>query len=294
MKGQSSVGTLALIGVVVLGLAVVGGIGPFSAASGPGAAGGDDDSVASLYLKAEDALASQANTYANVSYEIEGPDGVIVAEGETDTSSGFAQISNLDENTDYAVRMYDDDGTDDDFYFSEQTVTTNEGVKRIVQDVQKEGSATTEVFETAGDNDDDTIPVSQGATETFDVEVKENTQNAVFRQPALVVKTNDTAAVPELEVSGSTASEVPDRLSTYNDLFDTGTAEIVDFNKEEYTVQVTRGESNSDTATVDVAVVDLAHYKNDAGNWVEGYEDSDDNDVGAEDANIATQTITTP
>lgn len=291
-KGIGMPGAILGIALLLVGTAVFAGVGPFSTTTTGPSAGGDDDATASLYLKAEDTLASSANTYVNVSYEVEGPDGVIVADGTTDTSSGFSQITDLDENTDYIVRMYDDDGSGSDYYFSEETVTTNEGVKRSIIDVEKEGSATTDIFETSGaTDDDDTLVVNQGATETFDVEVQENTQNAKFRQPALVVKTNDSDAVEELEVSGSTDEEVPDRLSSYDDLFDTGTAEIVDFNKEVYTVQVTRGESNGDSATVDVAVVDLAHYKNDAGEWVEGYEDDDDADVGAADATTNTVTV---
>lgn len=292
---RKGMGSLGMIGLVAIGMVAAFGVTQtdyLSQTSGPDAASADDDSVASLYLKAEDTTADTADTFVNVSYEIDDQNGQQIASGTTDTSSGYAQISDLDENTKYTVRMYDDDGAGDDFYYNEETVSTNEGVVRDIIEVQKEGSATTDVFETSGaSDDDDKLKISQGATETFDVEVKENTQNAAFRQPALVVKTNDTAAVSNLEVSGSSAEGVPTRLSSYDDLFDTGTAEIIDFNKEQYTVQVTRGESNSDDATVDVAVVDQARFKNDDGDWVEGYEDQDDNNVGASDATIATQTI---
>jgi len=291
-KGQAvSVQAILIIALLAGGLLWVSSTGQLS---GPGAgdAQGDDDSVASIYLKANDALDSSQPSYVNVSYEVMDQEGIIVAEGTTDTSQGFTQITDLDENSDYTVRMYDDDGSSDDYYLSRQTVTTGESVKRAIVDVTKEGSATTDIFETSGaTDDDDTLVVNQGATETFDVEVTENTQNAVFNQPALVVKTNDTDVITELEVSGSTAESVPDRLSSYDDLYDTGTSEIVDFNKVEYTVQVTRSESNSDSATVDVAVVDRASFKNDQGEWVQGYEDSDDADVGAPDATTDTVTV---
>lgn len=296
MRTSKGIGGTAMVVIVLLaGVGLFLGAqqaGLLSATTGPDAAGGDDDSKASLYFKANDALASSQPSYVNVSYELENSEGLDVASGSTDTTQGFVQITDLDENEDYTLRLYDDDGSGSDYYYSEKVHTTNEGVKRVVQDVEKEGSATTDIFETSGSaDDDDKLKISQGATETMDVEVKENTQNAKLRQPALVLKTNDTDAVTNLEVSGSTASEVPDRLSSYDDLFDTGTAEIVDFNKEEYTVQVERGESNTDTATVDIAVVDLAHYQNDNGDWVEGYEDQDDNDVGASDANTNTVTV---
>jgi len=289
---------LAGLAIVVVG-AVLIPQSPFSLSqatgpdTGPDAVGGDDDNVASLYVKANDALSSNQPSYANVSYEvIDTSDGLTVAEGTTDTSSGFSQITDLNENTDYRVVMYDDDGSGDDYYLSERTITTNEGVKRAVLDLDKEGSATTDVFETSGATDDDnTLVVSQGATETFDVEVTENSQNAIFQQPALVVKTNDTSAITDVEVSGSSAESVPDRLSSYDDLFDTGTSEIVDFESETYTVQVTRAENDGSSATVDVAVVDRDSFKNDQGAWEMGYEDSDENDVGASDATISQITV---
>lgn len=295
-KGLSiSGGQLALVAVAAVVIAAAGGVGPFSATGDGPSQQADDDSVASIYLKANDALASDQPSYVNVSYEVTDSSGLVVAEGTTDTSTGFAQINDLDENTEYTVRMYDDDNSGDDYYLSERTVTTGESVTRQVLSLDKEGSATTDIFETSGaSDDDDTIAVNQGATETFDVEVTENTQNAKFQQPALVVKTNDTDVVEELEVSGSTAESVPDRLSSYDDLYDTGTQEIVDFGSETYTVQVTRGESASADATVDVAVIDMASFKNDAGEWTMGYEDSNENNVGAGDATTDTVTVTTP
>jgi len=295
-KGLSiSGGQLALVAVAAVVIAAAGGVGPFSATGDGPTQQADDDSVASIYLKANDALASDQPSYVNVSYEVTDSSGLVVAEGTTDTSTGFAQINDLDENTEYTVRMYDDDNSGDDYYLSERTVTTGESVTRQVLSLDKEGSASTDIFETSGtSDDDDTIAVNQGATETFDVEVTENTQNAIFQQPALVVKTNDTDVVTELEVSGSTAESVPDRLSSYDDLYDTGTQEIVDFGSETYTVQVTRGEQASADATVDVEVIDMASFKNDAGEWTMGYEDSNENDVGAGDATTDTVTVTTP
>lgn len=255
---------------------------------------GDDDTVASIYFKAQDRLADSTTDLAG-DYYVYNSDGVQVASGTTSTGS-FEQVTDLQENSDYTVWFVDDDDADsDDVYSAKAEITTGEGVVRKVIEADRQGTLTADLREDDGTEDDGTISVNQGQTQTVTLELNEGSGDAVYNEPAVFVKTNDTSAISDITVDG-TEIEVPDRISSYNDGYDLPFNQLVDFGgstmesqEETVQVQITRDESNSDTAQVTLLVADGDEFQNDQDSWEFGYEDSSENDIRVGDT---TKTVT--
>lgn len=243
----------------------------------------DDDAVASLSFKVKDALADDTS-YNAVDYYVYDADGLQVASGTTATDS-FTKVSDLDEDSSYTVWVVDDDDSNsDDVYSAKKEVTTGESVSRFVVDADAQGTLSTAILEDSGATEDDgRIKVSQGQTETVTLEMEENTADAAYNDPAVFVKTNDTAAVSDIEVSGASEISVPDRISSYSDGYDPGVSKLVDFETETVDIQITRDDSNTDTAQVTVLVADGDEYQTGQDTWELGYEDDSDNDIRATD-----------
>jgi len=282
-------GVLAIVGIGAL-LVSTGTINnPLSAVGdGPSTAPADDDAVASMSFKVKDAQADDLS-YLAADYYVYDSDGLQVASGTTATDS-FTSVSDLDENSDYTVWVVDDDGTDsDDVYSSMKQVSTGESVSRFVVDADRQGTLTTSIQEDSGSEDDGTITLNQGQTDTVTLEMEENTADAVYNDPAVFVKTNDTSAIQDVEVSGASEIDVPDRISSYSDGYDTGISQLVDFESGSVDIQITRDDSDTSEATVTVLVADGDEYQTGQDTWEFGYEDDSDADIRATDY---TETIT--
>jgi hypothetical protein len=287
-KGQTVpswlMGVLAIVGVGALLISTGAIQNPLSTTGdGPSTAPSDDDAVASMSFKVKDALNDDLN-YVTADYYVYDSDGLQVASGETSTSD-FTTVSDLDENADYTVRVVDDDGSEsDEMYSATKEITTGESVSRFVVDADRQGTLSTSIEEDSGaDEDDSTLAISQGQTETFTLEMEENTADAAYNDPAVFVKTNDTDAISNVEVSGASEVNVPDRISSYDDGYDAGITQLVDFESGTVDVQVTRDDSNTDDATVTVLVADGDEYQTGQDTWEFGYEDDSDADIRATD-----------
>ena len=283
---------VVLAGLVIVGM-IAGGVGPFAVTDGPDAVT-DDDAVASLSFKVKDAQADSVS-YLKGDYYVYDSQGLQVASGETATDS-FTTVNDLDENSEYTVKVVDDDGTDsDDIYSASQTVTTGEATERFVIDADRQGSISLSVSEDSGvEEDDSTLALNQGKTGTATLEIEENSGDAVINEPAVFLKTNDTGVVENMEVDG--ASEITtevDRLSDYGEEYDLGVAQIADYGQENVDVQITATDSAASDATVTMAVVDGDEFQTDQDTWKFGYEDSGDNDIRLGDSST-TVTVTQP
>jgi len=286
-KGIGGMGILAIAALAVVGFVGANQAGLLSAAGGDNGQV-DDDGVASLQLKAQDTLAD-SQTFVAANYEVVNSDGQAIASG-TLSSSSYTKVSDLDENTDYTVNVYDDDGSASDYYFNSKQVTTSETNKYSIVETQKEGTISNSLKEDDGAENDGTITLSTGETDTVSLEMRENTADAAFQKPVVFVKTNDTSAISDVEVSGASAVQsVPTRLSTYADGYSVGVAAIEDFTSETVDVQITRDESDTSSATVSLTVADQTQFQDNQGAWTEGFEDVNDAEVGASDA---TSTVT--
>lgn len=284
---------VAIVGGLVAAAAVVG-VGPLSATDGPSETGPtDDDAVAALSFKVKDAQAD-STSYLATDYYVYDSEGLQVASGTTATDS-FTKVSDLDENSEYTVKVVDDDGTDsDDIYSASKTVTTGEATERFVIDGDRQGSISLSVSEDSGTEDDSTLELNPGKTGTATLEIDENSGDAVINEPAVFLKTNDTGVVENMEVSGaSQISDDVDRLSSYGEEYDLGVGQIVDFGTETADVKITASDSASSDATVTMAVVDGDEFQTDQDTWEFGYEDSGDNDIRLSDS-TTTVTVTQP
>lgn len=284
----------AILGLGIL--VVVGGLaytGNLSAIGGDGDQQLDDDLEAAASFKVSDKHAD-STSYLTVDYKVYDANGLQVASGQSN-GSDFAKIADLDENSDYTMYLTDDDGADsDDIYTAKKEFTTGEGTSRFVVEAERQGSIKTSVEEDSGAQDDDgTIAVNQGKTETVTLSIEENSGDAVVNQPAVFYKTNDSSVIEEVTVDGTEISEDVDRLSSYDDGFDTGISKLVDFEESEVTVKITRADGATGDATVTLATVDGDEFQNDQDSFEFGYEDSDDNDIRLGD-NTDTVTVTTP
>jgi hypothetical protein len=210
-------------------------------------------------------------------------------------TDSFTTVNDLSENADYTVHVVDDDGADsDEVYHASTEVTTGEAVERFVVDADRQGSIVTSISEDSGTEDDGTLELNAGKTGSATLEIEENTGDAVINDPAVFVKTNDSAVVSEVTVEGaSEITEDVDRLSGYADGYDLGVDQIVDFGQENVDIRVEMDESASGTAQVTAAVVDGDEYQTDTDTWEFGYEDDSDNDIRLADA-TQTFTATTP
>jgi len=261
---------------------------------GPETAPADDDAVASLSFKVKDAQAD-STSYLKTDYYVYDSSGLQVASGTTSTSS-FTKVSDLDENAAYTVKVVDDDGTDsDDIYSASKEVSTGEATERFVIDGDRQGSISLSVSEDSGAQEDDgTLALNPGKTGTATLEIDENSGDAVINEPAVFLKTNDTAVVDNMEVSGATEiSDDVDRLSSYGEEYDLGVAQISDFGTETADVKITASDSASSDATVTMAVVDGDEFQTDQDAWEFGYENSGDSDIRLADA-TTTVTVTQP
>jgi len=295
-KGQLTPIVIVLVGAAVVtagGVAMMAtGMGPFnSAGTGNNVdapnAGGDDDSSGKLSMKAKDPLATSLN-YTDVNYKVYNSDGVEVDSGTLGDS--FTEVT-LNENEDYTVRAYEDDDSGNDYLHGMKTETVPENDKPVIVDTPLEGTATTTVYESSGGTDDDgLLKIQKGATETAEIEIEENTQDARFRKPAVFIKDNNSAAIDEVSVKGMNdvtvekVSEVPGRLSSYDDGYRLSVDAIDDFATESVQLQVKREGDNAEQAKVSYAVADMVMVEQNDGSWEEAFEDPDENDVGASDA----------
>jgi hypothetical protein len=291
-KGASPIAWIAIAAVV--GLVALVGTGNLSVVTGEQDMGPtDDDAVASLSFKVKDAQAD-STSYLASSYYVYDSEGLQVASGTTATDS-FTTVDDLDENADYTVRVVDDDGSDsDDIYHASKEVTTGEATERFVIDGDRQGSISLNVEEDSGTEDDSTLELNPGKTDTVTLEIEENSGDAVINEPAVFVKTNDSSVVSEISLaSGSEITSDVDRLSSYDDGYVVGVDQIADFGSESVDVRVTADDSASSDATVTMAVVDGDEFQTDQDTWEFGYEDSSDNDIRLSDS-TASVTVTQP
>jgi hypothetical protein len=270
-----------IILLLTVGGLVIGGMyvtGNFSAADNPDQTQKDDDAVGDLDVKVKDAQADSL-TYAAANYKVYNSDGVEVKSGST-SASGFTTVSDLNEFESYTFRVYNDDGSGDDYYQASTEVEVPETSKPVILEADKQGSLTTSVLEDSGTEDDGTISLNQGQTETVTLEMEESTADAVFNRPAVFVKASaNESAIDNIEVKGaSEISETPDRLSTDTG-YDTGVDQLVDFGSATVDIEITRADGNSDSAEVTIVTADGDQFEDDQGDWVFGYEDSADADL---------------
>lgn len=288
-KGLTSTAWILIVAVALVGGGIVSGNIDFSAVGGDeDVQPKDDDAVASMSFKVKDALNDDLS-YTAAQYYVYDSDGLQVASGTTSTNS-FTSVTDLDENSDYTVHVVDDDGSDsDEMYHAVKQVSTGESVSRFVVEADRQGTLTTSVIEDSGSEDDGTITLNQGQTDTVTLEMEENTADAAYNNPAVFVKTNDTSAITDVEVSGASSVDVPDRISSYSDGYDTGIDQLADFETGQVDVQITRDDSNTDPATVTLLVADGDEYQTGQDTWEFGFEDDSDSDIRATDY---TQTVT--
>lgn len=276
----------ALVVIVAGGFAYQAGVGPLSAAGGPGDDTGaqtDDDLTGAIDLKAKDADADSLN-YVAANYVAFNNDGVEIASGTT-AANTFESITGLTEGDEVTIATLEDDDAGSDFYYSRQTVTVPETTEQIITENREQGSAAVEVEEDVGTEDDGTISLNQGQTEQISLEISANTADASVRQPAVFYEITDDTVVEEVEINGQEVSAEPDRLSTDGGAV-VGPEFLSDFDEETVSVNVQLADDAASAAstTVDFTVADNAFYRNDDGEYVQGYEDDEDADIGVADA----------
>jgi len=254
----------ALVVIVAGGFAYQAGVGPLSAAGGPGADTGaqtDDDLTGAIDLKAKDADADSLN-YVAANYVAFNNDGVEIASGTT-AANTFESITGLTEGDEVTIATLEDDDAGSDYYYSRQTVTVPETTEQIITENREQGSAAVEVEEDVGTEDDGTISLNQGQTEQISLEISANTADASVRQPAVFYEIADDSVVEEVEIDGTEVSAEPDRLSTDGGAV-VGPEFLSDFDEETVSVNVQLADDAASAAstTVDFTVADSAFYRN--------------------------------
>lgn len=276
----------ALVVIVAGGFATQAGIGPLSAASGPGSDAGaqtDDDLTGAIDLKAKDADADSLN-YQPLDYVVYNSDGVEIATGTSNVDT-FSTIDGLTEGDEVTIATIDDDDASPDYYYARQSVTVPETTDQVITENREQGSAAVEIQEDVGTEDDGTISLNQGQTEQVSLEISADTADASVRQPAVFFEIADESVVEEVEIEGQEVSEVPDRLSA-DDGSLVGTQFLSDFDEETVSVNVQLADDAASAAstTVDFTVADRAYFRNDDGGYSQGFENEEDADVGIADA----------
>jgi len=189
----------------------------------------------------------------------------------------------------------------DYFYAEEQTVTTDQPIKRPNLDVWKpisSGNVALDLFDETNSKNPGSISLGADDSYTFEnLQVVADAADRTYNPQVVAFKYSDN--ISEVSFSDSSITEmdsVPESLSDYDQAFmafEATEGEPLLLEREtaktgRFTV-VSDQSSDPSGENLDIAVKDYALHTNDQGNWEYAVEDSNDNDEGVSDV---TKTVT--